>query len=245
VALFTGCIASAVDRETLESAIRLLTWLGIEVRVPAGQACCGALHLHAGDAAGAARLAARNLEAFDIADVDAVISVASGCGATLGEYFQQSTDPRAAAFSARVRDLSQFLVDTPWPEALRPAPLNGTVAVHDPCSLANVMHAQAAPYRLLERIPGLRVAGLAENPICCGGAGAYLLDHPRMADDLRRAKLAHIRALAPDAVITSNLGCALHLAAGLRDDGGPPLEVLHPATLLARQIAAAGFKPSG
>lgn len=236
VALFTGCIAAVLDRPTLEAAVRVLTRLGFEVHIPSDQVCCGALHQHEGAPRAAARLARRNLAAFADPEVP-IVTLASGCGAHLARYGTVWADDEAAAFAARVHDIHAFLAETPWPEDLPVAPLTARVAVHVPCTLANVLHRADAPRRILSCIPGLEVVALGGGTHCCGAAGAYVLHHPEEARRLREPKLAAVRALRADYLATANIGCALHLAAGLRGEPGAA-EVVHPVVLLDRQLRA-------
>ena len=233
VALFLGCVARIADAETINTAIRLLMRLGFTVLVPGNQTCCGALHREAGDAGAAEKLRAQNLAAFGALEADAVLSLVSGCGATLAEYGHE--DPAAANFSARLRDITTFLADLELPGSLELAPLAATVAVQDPCSLRNALRAERQVYQLLERIPELRVLALPENHLCCGGAGAYPLREPVMAGQLRAAKLAPLVALRPDMLVSANLGCALHLTAGMRAQG-MEIPVMHPLVLFEKQL---------
>jgi glycolate oxidase iron-sulfur subunit len=239
VGLFTGCTGDVLDQETLRSAIELLTAAGYEVRVPRRQTCCGALLLHGGALEAAAALARRNVEAFNAAPVDAVVHVASGCGATLAEYgsgWPPGASPADERFAAPVLDVCTFLERVTPPARLAFRALERRIAVHDPCSLGHVLRAAEAPYRLLRRIPGLEAVPLSGNRMCCGAAGSYFLSQPEMADSLRDDKVEAVKASGADLLVTSNVGCALHLAAGL-GKAGMALEVMHPVTLLARQLA--------
>jgi glycolate oxidase iron-sulfur subunit len=233
VALFLGCVARVLDADTLAVAIRLLTRLGFEVLVPENQTCCGALQREAGEPGAASGLRTRNVAAFQSSNVDAVISVASGCGATLAEYGKE--DRMAEGFATRLRDINAFLADAALPESLTLAPLDQTIAVQDPCSLRNALRGEQSVYRLLERIPGVRVVPLPENHLCCGGAGAYPLREPAMAVRLRAPKLAHLAAMRPSVLASANIGCALHLANGLRTQG-LDIPIVHPLVLFERQL---------
>jgi glycolate oxidase iron-sulfur subunit len=229
VSLFLGCVARALDRETIDAAIFVLNRFGYDVHIPPGQTCCGALHQHAGDPDTAQARARENLYAFGDAP-RAVLYLASGCGATLTEYPQP--------LASRTRDFCGFLSEAADPPSLRlDQPL--TVAVHEPCTQRNVLHNADAVYALLGRVEGLDVLPLAENAVCCGGAGTYFLDEPKMADRLRENKLAAIEHAGVRTVLTSNIGCALHLTAGLRARGSA-IEIIHPAVLL-RRIAEAQY----
>jgi glycolate oxidase iron-sulfur subunit len=236
VALFSGCMTDLFTPDTLDASIRLLTLAGYGVHLPAGQGCCGAMHLHAGDLGPAAALARRNLSAFNALEVDAVLYTASGCGATLREYsVTPGQNPAGTDFNAPVRDITEFLAGIEWPADMACAPLARRAVVQDPCLQRNVLRDVTPPYRLLERIPGLSVSALPGNEQCCGAAGTYMLDQPDMADALRADKLEALRQSGAEILVTSNIGCALHLAAGLRPTGNA-VEVVHPVVLLDRQM---------
>jgi glycolate oxidase iron-sulfur subunit len=226
VGLFLGCVARALDNETLSASIFVLNRLGYTVHVPAGQACCGALHANQGEPEQAHAFAQRNLAAFQGMNLDAVISTATGCGAALKEYPPE--------FAGRVQDVSEFLAGASW-EGVEIAPLAGVVAVHEPCSMRNVLHCEGAPYALLRTIPDLALLPLAGNDQCCGAAGSYFLTQPVMAGRLLDDKIRAVKASGANYLVSSNIGCALHLAMGIRE-AGMAIEVLHPITLLARQM---------
>jgi glycolate oxidase iron-sulfur subunit len=238
VALFAGCMTELFTPDTLDASIRLLTLAGYGVHIPPGQVCCGALHLHAGHLAEAGSLARRNLAAFNALRPDAVLYSASGCGATLRDYtvWPVPATGDAAGFTAPVMDVSRFLADLDWPADVSVAPLNRRVAIQDACLQRNVLRDVTPPYRLLERIPGLVIIALPGNEYCCGAAGAYMLEQPELSDQLRADKLDALQHSGAEILVSSNIGCAIHLAAGLRV-AGSEAEVVHPVVLLERQIA--------
>ncbi|BBL73322.1 (Fe-S)-binding protein [Methylomagnum ishizawai] len=230
--LFLGCTANLLDAETVSATLRLLNRLGVRVRVPEAQACCGALHGHGGDARTAAALMERNLAAFD--GEDAIVGFASGCGAMLRDYRERAATEAAARFAGRVRDIGEFLAGLPWPDDLALLPLEAKAVVHAPCTLKNVLKADRHAAVLLRRIPGLEVVPLPAQVRCCGAAGSYSLEHPEMAGALRDEVLDRVAAERPAFLATSNPGCAMHLRAGLKRRGLGGVEVLHPVALLAR-----------
>ncbi|TAN70750.1 MAG: (Fe-S)-binding protein [Methylobacter sp.] len=226
VALFTGCIAEHFDRETLQAAIKLLNAIGYEVLIPPQQGCCGAIHQHNGQSAAA--LIANNISVFNALDVDAVLHTATGCGAMLSEY-QSHDDLAAQLFRQRLYDINDFLLEH-WPDQLQLTPSTLKVAVHEPCSQRNILKNQAAVYALLEKIPGLSVAALADNHICCGAGGSYMLTHPDNAAQLRVLKQHIIADSSADVVVSGNFGCAVFLSADQS-------KIEHPLQLLARHLA--------
>ncbi len=56
-----------------------------------------------------------------------------------------------------------------------------------------------------------------------------------IATRLRDEKLDQALESAPDLVLTTNIGCRIHLAAGVRERGVSP-RVMHPLALLAQQL---------
>ena len=236
VGLFTGCVGRLAEQQALLAAVRVLNRLGIDVEVPPAQVCCGAIHQHTGRPAEARRLVERNRAAFAGRGLDAVVWLSSGCGAQLAEHGHLSED----AADAGPVDVCAYLLDLEWPEAAALRPLPERAAVHEPCTLRNVLREGPAASALLRRIPGLEVEALPGNERCCGAAGTYFLSQPGNADRLREPKIAALRALAPRYLATTNVGCALHLAAGARE-AGLDLEVVHPVQILDRQMAPSGL----
>lgn len=234
IALFVGCVSDLAEQALLRDSIRLLLRLGYDVRVPPAQTCCGALHLHNGMPAQARHLAEQNCQAF-ADDCDAIVGTASGCTATLKEYQEQLPPSACQPITLKVQDICVFLDQAQGWERLQFRPLAETVAVQEPCTLRNVLKGSAAAYRLLARIPDLKVTALAGNAKCCGAAGSYFLTESETADRLVADKLEGIARSAPYAVLTSNVGCALHLGGALRR-AGKIVPVLHPVSLLVRQL---------
>jgi len=235
VLLFLGCVAQVFDRRSLQDAIFLLRQSGYEVIVPGDQNCCGALHFHHGDRNAGQHLAEQNIMAFAERELVPILTTASGCAAMLLDYGQQMATTAAQSFSSRITDLCDFLLrdDRFADESFITTPLK--VAVHDPCTLRNVTGHVSAPYTILGRLPGIELVALDHNDVCCGAAGIAHLTHPQLSEDLRQPKLEAIGRIQPDVVVTSNIGCALHLGAGLRKMA-QAVPVLHPISLFRQRL---------
>jgi glycolate oxidase iron-sulfur subunit len=222
VALFTGCVMDAWQRDTHRAAMAVMRATGARVAGPGrGGDCCGALHEHAGRTDEARRLAARVIRAFPGEHL--VVVDSAGCGAAMKDYGRWLGTDEARAFSARVRDFSQWLVEVGVPPL---APTGRRVVIQDPCHLRHVQRCDGAVREALAR--AYVVLETADEGLCCGAGGTYSLGHPELARAIRDRKVAAIRAAAGDApavVASANPGCAMHLeAAGL--------EVAHPADLV-------------
>ena len=227
VALFLGCVTSVADTDTLRAAIHVLNHLGYTVRVPQNQACCGGIARQSGDAEASARMLERNKYAFAQLGDMPLLTVASGCGSGLRDHMGK-----------QVTDISAFLSAADWGDVV-PDALNGTIHVHDSCTLRNAMRQHSEVYSLLKRIPQADVRALPGNGQCCGGAGTYMLTQPEMAQRLRDDKISACAESGASLLATSNIGCALYIAAGLRDNG-MNVEIAHPVVILAKQL---GWKP--
>ena len=266
VALFAGCVMSTAYAEIDRATARVLAANGCEVVVPAGQGCCGALHVHAGLLDDGRTLMRRNVEAFEKLDVDAIVVNAAGCGAALKEYGHLLADAaayadRAVVVAGRVRDVAEYLAEigitlpagaTPdkpgetasaTSEASHPLPAERTVTYQEPCHLVHAPRVKAAPRQVLAAVPGLRLVEMAESDLCCGSAGIYNLTHPELSGALRRRKVANVIATGAEVVVSANPGCMLQLQAGLAEAGSPVI-VRHVVEVLDDAYRAAGAAES-
>lgn len=218
-ALFTGCLAPALDDNTLRAAHCLLQAAGYEVHVPAAQACCGALHEHAGDAAAVKKTSAKNRQAFS--SYNEVIGCASGCASSLLRHQE--------ALGFKQRDIHDFLLK--HAAQLKFRPLGGRVYLHTPCSMRG--GSSSALTELLACVPSLEIAHL--RAACCGAAGVNMLHHPEAAATLAKPMIDELAKHEAQLMLSPNMGCALHFRQQLFCHG-LHAKVMHPVELLARQL---------
>ncbi len=237
-ALLEGCVMRGLFGHVHAASRRTLAAGGYrEIEAP-GQSCCGALHAHAGDMTTARRLARRNIAAFETAEADWVAVDSAGCGQALREYprwleAEPEWAPRALRLSSRSRDVTELLVEAPRP--IR-GQLSGRVGYDAPCHLTHGQGVRESPLRLLATIDQLDAMPLPSAERCCGGAGLYNLNRPRLSADVLSPKLAEIRAAKLDWVATGNPGCIMQIGAGLTGDRLAP-KVVHPVELLDRALS--------
>jgi glycolate oxidase iron-sulfur subunit len=199
------------------ATIRVLALNGVEVFVPRDQGCCGALALHSGFDARAARLAAHNQRAFPT-DVDAIVTNAAGCGSAMKEQQYRTT----------VLDVAEFLDGIGMPAPMR-LPQPTVVAYHDACHLAHGQNIRSAPRRLLQQIENLTLAEINDGEMCCGSAGLYNLEHPAAARALGERKAAAIAATGAQMVAAGNIGCITQIEAYLPAPVRHTIEILDSA----------------
>ena len=226
VALLRGCVQPVVDPGINAAAIRLLTRLGYEVVVAGGESCCGSLTHHMGKEHDALARARRSIDQWADQSVEAIIITASGCGTTIKDYGHMfRSEPayaaKAAAVSAKARDITEFLAAANLPEGQQSL----RVAYHSACSMQHGQKIRTEPLSLLRRA-GFTIAEVPEGHLCCGSAGTYNILQPEIAGKLRDRKLANIATTQPDVIATGNIGCITQL--------GPaaPVPVVHTIELL-------------
>ncbi|MEV6597682.1 heterodisulfide reductase-related iron-sulfur binding cluster [Actinoplanes sp. NPDC051346] len=242
VGVLTGCVQSAFFPEVNSATIRILAAEGCDVIIPPAQGCCGALSVHNGRRPEAQRFARRIVDTFSRAGVDRVVVNAAGCGSAMKEYAELlSDDPAyaapAAAFAARVRDLSELLVEL-GPVARR-HPLPVTVAYHDACHLAHAQGIRSQPRALLAGIPELTVREIADPEICCGSAGVWNVLNPGPAAELGERKARAVLATGAELLVTANPGCLMQVAAAVRRLGGQ-VAMAHTAQVLDASLRGLG-----
>ncbi len=222
VAIFPGCVASVEDEAAERAAVTLLQAAGYRVhRLPAF--CCGAMDLHGGDMDAADHLAERVRESWARAGATRLVTVTPGCLGTLQRALPDVSVTDPVTLLAERMDRLSF------------RPLERRVALHLPCTQLNVARSESALQKLLGKVPSLDVAVVPRPPHCCGAAGAHMLEFPERAARLRDGVLGQIATLAPQHLLSSNIGCRLHLAAGM-DAHGTHWPHMHPLTLLAQQL---------
>ncbi len=233
VAFLAGCINNVAFSHLNRCTINVLTQNGVEVHVPAGQGCCGALHAHAGFRDESRKLARNNIKVFLGGDYDAIVTNAAGCGSHLKEYddlleHDAEFAARAKEFKAKAKDVTEYLAGI----GLRPPKKKITqkVAYQDPCHLANAQRIRTEPRELLAAI-GCQLVELPHSDQCCGSAGVYNVAQNELSLKILAAKMDDVESVLSDLVATANVGCMIQLRAGV-EQRGLKLPVRHVVELL-------------
>lgn len=235
VALLLGCVQQVVAPQINRATLDVLTKNGVEVVIPRGQGCCGALAMHTGELELAQAQGRVNLAAFP-QDVDAILTNAAGCGSGMKEYeliFRGTElEEQARAFAHRVQDVTQFLdaLGLIEPPGLK-TPFK--LAYQDACHLAHAQGVTAAPRRLLATIANLEILPIPEAELCCGSAGTYNIEQPELARRLGERKVENILSTGAQAVASGNIGCMVQMRTHL-GNSGQAIPVWHTMEVLSR-----------
>ncbi len=236
VGFLTGCVQDIVFSDINRDTVDVLLKNGCEVHTPAVQPCCGSLHAHNGEIGIAAMLARRQLDLFDVENLDAIITNAAGCGSHLKTYGRLLQDDpqyaeRARIWDTKLKDVHEWLAEINFRKPrTSPTPINATY--HEACHLCHGQKITKQPRTILESIPGLTLKQLPESMWCCGSAGIYNITQPETSAELKARKVKNILSTRADTVATANPGCHLQLQHGLKQ-ADCSARVVHPISLLA------------
>ena len=216
-----GCVQGALSPDINAAAARVLERIGIALVEAPGAGCCGALRFHLNfQEEGRSDMRALIDAWWPLveAGAEAFVMTASGCGSTVKEYGRLLLDDSAyAAKAERIGSMTRDISDVITAEWSRLEPLLDPraerVAFHAPCSLQHGQARRGAVEPLLERA-GCELSGVPDAHLCCGSAGPYSLLQPEIAKTLQQNKLAALQSGRPQRILTANIGCQMHLAAG-------------------------------
>ena len=238
--LFTGCVMGELFGDVHRATARVLARSGIAAEATVGQGCCGALHAHDGDLDFARKLARENIDALG-ASAEPIIVNSAGCGAAMKEYGDLLSGDaeyaeRARTFSARVRDITEFLAALP---SMPPGVFEARVAYQDACHLVHAQRIRTQPRALLAAIEGCQLVETAGADMCCGAAGLYSVVQPEMSGELRARKAAQFAEHRPDVIVTANPGCQMQYNAAVQE-AGIKARVMHIVELIDEAQRNAG-----
>ncbi len=241
VAFLTGCLMDVAFAEINIDTVKILQRNGCEVITPRQQYCCGSLHAHYGEMDKAVSLARKNLDAFDGYQFDYLVANSAGCGAFMKEYahiFEHEPQyaEKAKKFSAKVRDITEFLAENEPTAPL--GQVEGKITYHDACHLAHTQKVTKQPRKVIMEIPGVDYVELPESTWCCGSAGIYNV--VRYDDSMKflNRKIENLKQTNADVVVMANPGCLLQMKYGVEKQK-LPIEVIHTVTLLERSYCKA------
>jgi glycolate oxidase iron-sulfur subunit len=237
-AYFAGCFMNWGYADAAEATRFSLEIAGYRVESPPVM-CCGMPHRVYGDVEAARRLARSNIEMLE--EYAIIVTDCASCGAALKAYGELLADDagyreKAHAVSARVADVSEFLMKGPLVRPRGDMPLR--VTYHEPCHLGRGQDVKRQPRELLKSIPGVQFVEMKGADVCCGGAGSFCVTHPALSEKVGATKVDSILATRADVVASGCPSCMSQLQAMLHERG-VSIRVCHPVELLAESYRRA------
>lgn len=213
-----GCAQPGATPNTNAAASRVLDRLGISLVDMPTAGCCGAVSYHLSEPAEAMDFMRKNIDAWwpaITAGAEAIVITASGCGPMIKDYGEQlKLDPDYAEKARRVSDLAKDISEVISLQDIERLDLtvdSSKTAVHCPCSLQHGLNLPNKVEQLLE-VAGVVVTATKDKHLCCGSAGTYSILQGEMSQQLLVNKLEALTIDNPERIVTSNVGCQLHLA---------------------------------
>ena len=234
VGFFLGCAQSLLFAEESAASVRVLSRNGCSVFTPKEVECCG-MPAHGYGRLDLVRAQAKhNIAVFEKQDLIVVVTDCATCGSTLKEYGAYLKDEpewaeRAAAFSAKVRDVSEFLGEIPLEKPK--GKVEARVTYHDPCHLRRAQKVWKQPRDILKLIDGVEFVEMPEADWCCGSAGSQLITHYETSTQVLDRKMNNLESTQAQVVASGCPGCKMQLNTGLQRRG-LDMRVVHPITLL-------------
>ncbi len=245
VAFYSGCGVNFLMPEVGVKSVKALG-RSAPVVVPGDQVCCGMPAYYSGDVQTAKRLAIKNIEVFEKYDLDYIITSCATCSHALKNVFKEiiaetgdaALMERAEKFSAKVRDITEFLpvrgAKQPSGEAVAAGNLEGkkpVVTYHDPCHLNRNQGIRDAPRDLIKSNKGLEFKEMRFPCSCCGLGGGLTMNNYDLSVKITERKADSIRDSGADIVATACPGCIVQLRDGLHKYG-VKAKVVHVVDLL-------------
>jgi glycolate oxidase iron-sulfur subunit len=234
VGFFLGCAQSLLFAGESAATVRVLSRNGCSVITPKEVECCG-MPAHGYGRLDLVRAQAKhNISVFEKHELDVIVTDCATCGSTLKEYGTYlKNEPewadRAASFSAKVRDVSEFLAEIPIEKPK--GKIQARVTYHDPCHLRRAQKVWKQPREILKLIDGLEFVEMPEADWCCGSAGSQLITHYETSLQVLDRKMDNLEGTKAQVVASGCPGCQMQLNTGIQRRG-LNIRVMHPITLL-------------
>jgi len=218
VLLLGGCVQPTLAPNINHSINNILAKLNISVVESPQSQCCGAIDQHLAASKEAIRKAKSNIDAWqrqleDGAEV--ILSSASGCGVMVKDYpklfdKKDGYHTKALFVASHTQDIAEFLLKEDLSQ-LRLKEKN--ISYHEPCTMQHGQQLAGVVESLLGQF-GYTQAPVKDAHLCCGSAGTYSIFQPKLAKELRSNKITHLTKSNQEMIVTSNIGCLMHLQKG-------------------------------
>lgn len=243
VALFVTCLVDLFRPSVGFATVKLLEDAGCQVAVPMAQTCCGQPAWNSGDKADTRSLAEAVIKEFETYDY--VVAPSGSCAGMLKHHYPElfagdkKWQPRVEAFSAKVFEITSFLVDV-MKVKKTPGRLKANVTYHDSCAGLRELGISQQPRKLLKSKTGVKLVDMKDSDVCCGFGGTFAIKYPEISNAIVSAKTENVTASKPDLLLAGDLGCLLNIAGKLRRQGNE-IEIRHVAEVLANMVEEPGI----
>jgi L-lactate dehydrogenase complex protein LldE len=219
VSLFVTCIVDMIYPQTGVSVVEILEHVGVEVRFPMAQTCCGQMGFNSGFQGDARAVAKHFLDVF--ADAEVIVTPSGSCASMVQHYYPElfKDEPewydRATWAGSITWEFTEYLVDGLGVTDLGLKMPPTKVAFHDACHGLRLMGLKGQARQLAENVEGVTVTDLTGADQCCGFGGLFAVKMPEISGSMLKDKVANINASESDVVLTGDASCLTQMNGGL------------------------------
>lgn len=239
VGLFIPCYIDQFYPNAAIATLNLLSKLGITVKYPVNQTCCGQPMANSGFehlTQGCNDLFIDNFDEFDY-----IVSPSGSCVLHIKDHLHSDTaEDKALGIRKKVYELTEFLTDVLKVEKLK-ARFPHKVGMHQSCHgqrglmLAQMTELVDKPYskplQLLKMVEGLELVELSRTDECCGFGGTFCVAEEAVSVKMGKDRVADHINHGAEYITASDMSCLMHMEGILRRQNSE-VKVLHIAEIL-------------
>ena len=238
------CINDALFPDVGRATVTLLRRLGVDVKFPDAQTCCGQPMVNTGYLDEAVPPLRSFVKAFD--GYDAIVTPSGSCAGSARHQHEivahRSGDAGLVAAvertGPRTYELSEFLVDVLGVTDVG-AYFPHRVTYHPTCHSLRMLGVGDRPTRLLQAVRGLDLVELPRAEECCGFGGTFAVKNADTSVAMVSDKARHVRETGAEVLVAGDSSCLMNIGGALtRQRAG--VRVMHLAEILAATETSAG-----
>jgi L-lactate dehydrogenase complex protein LldE len=242
VGLFIPCYIDQFYPNAAIATLNLLSKLGITVKYPVNQTCCGQPMANSGFEH--LTQGCNDLFIDNFAEFDYIVSPSGSCVLHIKDHLHSpAAEEKASGIRKKVYELTEFLTDVLKVEKL-PARFPHKVGMHQSCHgqrglmLSQMTELVDAPFskplQLLKMVEGLELVELNRPDECCGFGGTFCVAEEAVSVKMGKDRVADHINNGAEYITAADMSCLMHMEGILRRQQSK-VKVLHIAEILNAQ----------
>lgn len=239
VGLFIPCYIDQFYPNAAIATLNLLSKLGITVKYPVNQTCCGQPMANSGFehlTKGCNELFVDNFAEFDY-----IVSPSGSCVLHIKDHLHsEGHEGKAKSIRKKIYELTEFLTDIVKVEKLE-ARFPHKVGVHQSCHgqrglMMSQMTELVAPFyskplQLLNMVQDLELINLNRPDECCGFGGTFCVAEEAVSAKMGKDRVADHLNNGAEYITAADMSCLMHMEGILRRQQSG-VKVIHIAEIL-------------
>lgn len=243
-AYFVGCSLAFNKQSMAKDGVELLNKLGIDYTIASQEWCCGHPLMVAGEREKAAEFMRHNIETYLALGVERIVFSCPGCYETFKRTIPKVLEEPIPFETMHMAELIATEVDL-GKVSLEPISGGVVMTYHDPCTLGRGVGVYEAPRKIIDAIPGTRLAEMPRNredAFCCGAGAFVRYDFPDLTEGAGHDRWVEAVETGAHLLLTACPAC-LGQFQWLRARSDGDMQVMDLIKLVNKQIVVKGKKP--